>query len=199
LLRIDRAAIVGLSAGARWALDFALAYPTAVSALILADPSVSGFPWASDVKALDAEVTLTYREAGAGAAKRLTLGRPVFATAREHRGLARRLEHIVSGYSGWHWGHDDPVVAPSLPAYERLETIAVPALVIVGERDLADFRDVAEVLAARIPGARRQTFPGVGHLTNMQAPEEFNRAVLDFLAGLPDHQTTDGLRADLPA
>ncbi len=197
LLGIDQAVIVGLSAGARWAVDFALAHPALVSGLGLADPSVSGFPWTTDLKALDAEFAQTYEHGGVEAARRLTLGLPVFATARAYPEVARRLERIIASYSGWHWRHDDPVVAPSPTAYERLEAIRVPTLIIVGELELAEFRDVAGVLATRIPGARSRTLPGVGHLTNMQAPDAFNQAVLDFLADLSDTQPTDNAGASV--
>jgi pimeloyl-ACP methyl ester carboxylesterase len=71
----------------------------------------------------------------------------------------------------------------------------VPTLIIVGELELTDYRDVAGVLAARVPGARTRTLPGVGHLTNMQAPEAFNQAVLDFLADLSGSQPTDAAGA----
>ena len=37
-------------------------------------------------------------------------------------------------------------------------------------------------LARTIPGAKLLILPGVGHFAPLQAPDEFNRAVLDFLA-----------------
>jgi pimeloyl-ACP methyl ester carboxylesterase len=55
-LEIDRAAILGLSMGGRLAVDFALAYPWLVSALILAESSLSGFPWTEDPEAFNAHV-----------------------------------------------------------------------------------------------------------------------------------------------
>jgi pimeloyl-ACP methyl ester carboxylesterase len=42
------------------------------------------------------------------------------------------------------------------------------------------------VLEREVPGLRRVTIPGSGHTVNMEMPEEFNRAVLEFLKGLPD-------------
>jgi hypothetical protein len=35
------------------------------------------------------------------------------------------------------------------------------------------------------PGARQLMFPGVGHMLNLEHPEAFNRAVIDFLAEPP--------------
>jgi pimeloyl-ACP methyl ester carboxylesterase len=36
-------------------------------------------------------------------------------------------------------------------------------------------------MADTIPGARHVLIPGVGHLTNLEAPHAFNRAVTRFL------------------
>jgi 3-oxoadipate enol-lactonase len=44
-------------------------------------------------------------------------------------------------------------------------------LVLVGERDLADFRAIADLLARDIPRARKIVLPGVGHMSNMEGPE----------------------------
>jgi pimeloyl-ACP methyl ester carboxylesterase len=59
--------------------------------------------------------------------------------------------------------------------------IRAPTLVLVGERDLADFRAIADILARDIPGAMKIVLPGVGHMANMEGPEQFNQVVLDFL------------------
>ncbi len=67
------------------------------------------------------------------------------------------------------------------PAYDRLGEIQVPALVVVGAGDIPSAQDQSERIARAIPGARKQVFPRVAHLLNMEIPEEFNRAVLDFL------------------
>jgi pimeloyl-ACP methyl ester carboxylesterase len=39
-------------------------------------------------------------------------------------------------------------------------------------------------MAAKIPDARLVVIPGAGHVANLDQPEAFNRAMLDFLAGL---------------
>lgn len=69
-------------------------------------------------------------------------------------------------------------------AFYRLDEIKVPTLVIVGELDVFDILDTADVLADKIQGAKKLVMSGVAHLPNMEAPEEFNRIVLDFLTSL---------------
>jgi 3-oxoadipate enol-lactonase len=62
-----------------------------------------------------------------------------------------------------------------------LATIDVPTLVVVGEEDaLTPPSDAAE-LADGIRLARLVRMPGAGHLTPLEQPEEFNRALLPFL------------------
>jgi pimeloyl-ACP methyl ester carboxylesterase len=62
-----------------------------------------------------------------------------------------------------------------------LATIDVPTLLLYGERDVRAPLTVAETLHAAIPGSRLVVLPDVGHVCNVEAPDEFNAAVRDFL------------------
>lgn len=64
---------------------------------------------------------------------------------------------------------------------EVLPTIAIPTLLLHGELDQRSPIRVARDLHAGIPSARLVTLPGVGHLCNAEAPDEFNRQVKEFL------------------
>jgi pimeloyl-ACP methyl ester carboxylesterase len=78
--------------------------------------------------------------------------------------------------------HEELVASPlKPPAAGRLSEIRVPTLVMVGDKDTADTQQPAHALAEGIPGARLIVFPNVAHMVPMEAPDEFNRAVLDFL------------------
>ncbi|MDQ6604014.1 MAG: alpha/beta hydrolase [Chloroflexota bacterium] len=66
-------------------------------------------------------------------------------------------------------------------AVERLGEIHAPTLVIVGDGDVPDVIETADVLARGIAGAQKIVVPGVAHMVNMEVPDAFNRAVLDFL------------------
>jgi pimeloyl-ACP methyl ester carboxylesterase len=63
----------------------------------------------------------------------------------------------------------------------RLRALRVPTLLVVGEHDepcLTTHRFMADAIA----GAEHVVMPGVGHLTNLEAPAVFNAAVSRFLA-----------------
>ncbi|MGY1708848.1 alpha/beta fold hydrolase [Geodermatophilus sp. SYSU D00758] len=64
-----------------------------------------------------------------------------------------------------------------------LPTVAVPTLLLYGAEDVRAPRPVAEALHAAIPGSRLVLLPGVGHVTNLEAPEEFDAEVRRFLQG----------------
>jgi pimeloyl-ACP methyl ester carboxylesterase len=66
-----------------------------------------------------------------------------------------------------------------------LPRIAVPTLLIYGDRDLRSPKNVAEKMHAQIPGSRLEFIPDVGHQCDMEAPERFNAAVRAFMRSLP--------------
>ncbi len=70
------------------------------------------------------------------------------------------------------------------PAIGRLGEIRVPTLVIVGDQDVPYIVDIAERLAAGIAAAKKTVISGAAHMVNMERPDEFNRIVLEFLAGV---------------
>ena len=55
---------------------------------------------------------------------------------------------------------------------------------IVGGADQPDVLAGTDVLVEGIPGARKAVIPNTAHVPNMERPAEFNRLVLDFLAGV---------------
>ena len=122
------------------------------------------------------------REAGVQAALDAWLPGPFFTPALENPAVAPRLVQIITDYAGGHWVHPYPIRELVPPAMQRLDTIRVPTLVIIGERDIPDFHAIADNLHQRIPNARKVVMPGVGHMSNMEDPERFNAIVLDFLA-----------------
>jgi pimeloyl-ACP methyl ester carboxylesterase len=63
-----------------------------------------------------------------------------------------------------------------------LGEVKVPALVVVGEEDTLTPPEAAEAMVAALPNARLVRIPAAGHMSNLEAPEAFTRAVREFLA-----------------
>jgi pimeloyl-ACP methyl ester carboxylesterase len=80
------------------------------------------------------------------------------------------------------------IAAASLGMAHRPDTRAAlgayrgPALVIFGEADDFAPRPRQEEMAQLVPGARLRMIPRAGHLSNLEAPAEFNAALDEFLS-----------------
>ncbi len=173
-LGIARVAVAGLSLGGGVAIELALNHPDRVSALIAIDAILEGFPWTID---WDLKVkTRTLDEI-----RRAWLASELLAWPSRDPVIAEQMTEMVNAYSGWHWRNRNPLIRAERPAMSRLAEITTPTLALVGERDHADFRAIATLLAAEISGARLSTLPGVGHLPPLEAPGAIARAILDFL------------------
>jgi pimeloyl-ACP methyl ester carboxylesterase len=181
-VQIAHAYILGLSMGGGIAIDFALTYPQATDALILVGSRLGG--WQSDPEfgALQNAVRERAKDAGVQAGQDVWLYSSLFTPALENPAAAPRLVQIISEYSGWHWVYPNSLRELAPPATQQLDTIRVPTLIIIGERDIPDCHTIAERLQQRIPNARSVVMSGVGHMANMEDPARFNTIVLDFLA-----------------
>jgi len=167
---IERAVIGGLSLGGYMSLAFHLAHPEMVRALMLFDTG-PGFrnddarrAWTESAqqRARDLEVR------GLAA-----LGQSDEVRASRHRsalGLAGAARGMLAQADG--------------RIIDSLDKIAVPTLVLVGADD-KNFLAAADYMARKIACAVRVTIPGAGHASNLHQPKAFNRAVEEFLTGLP--------------
>jgi len=67
---------------------------------------------------------------------------------------------------------------------ERLHAISMPTLIIVGEDDPGTPVAASRVMHEHINGSRLEILKSAAHLSNLEQPEAFNRALMDFLARL---------------
>ncbi|HEX8353324.1 MAG TPA: alpha/beta fold hydrolase [Pyrinomonadaceae bacterium] len=66
-----------------------------------------------------------------------------------------------------------------------LTEVDVPTLIVVGGEDSITPPSDAEAMGAKIRGSRLVRIEGAAHLSNVERPEEFNRALVEFVGGLP--------------
>jgi pimeloyl-ACP methyl ester carboxylesterase len=186
LLGVERAHVLGMSIGGGASIDFALMHPDMVSALVLAGSALGGFDFAGDPSEEQFEAAARAQDFA-----RLTdLAEQVWVvgqgrTADEVSPAVRERVREMMAHN-FSLGTDEGLAQPlDPPAIGRLGEIHVPTLVIVGDRDIPDEQRVADALAAGISGARKVVMRDTAHVPNMEQPAEFNRLVLDFLAGVP--------------
>ncbi len=180
----EAAVLGGLSFGGLASLHFALARPERVRALLLVD-SGPGFKkpeaqagWERSVERTAAFVERKGMQALVERAPGTTVGRrPEEPAARAAaRAIAAQDPRGVALFAR-------NISGPAPSVIDRLPEISVPALVVVGEED-ADYLRAAEVMAAKLPRARRVTIPRAGHVVNLEEAQAFDAAVLEFLGGL---------------
>ncbi len=88
------------------------------------------------------------------------------------------FEHAVSIASTW--TSDLRELSSVLP-----KLAPIPTLLIWGEKDPAVYASSAAPLKEFFPNSELIVFPGIGHLPYEECPEEFNRALIDFLTRNP--------------
>ena len=91
--------------------------------------------------------------------------------------MQRRAFEVTAGWDDVEEQELDP------PALDRLDEIGVPALVLVGGRDLDTVRDAAGRVTAGIAGARRVDWPDAGHLPSLEDPAAFTTLLLGWVKG----------------
>jgi 3-oxoadipate enol-lactonase len=72
---------------------------------------------------------------------------------------------------------------PKIDVTARLKEIKLPALVICGEDDPGTPPAMAREIHQNLPGSKLVLIPQAAHLSNVEQPEAFNRALADFLSG----------------
>jgi pimeloyl-ACP methyl ester carboxylesterase len=185
VLQVDKAVLIGNSAGGAIAMLTALEHPDRVQALILVDAAV-------------------YTSGGAPA-----LVRPLLRTPQmRHIGplITRRIRSWGTDFlrSAWHdpdkitdtvWeGYQKPLqadhwdralwelsAAPRGPDLaDQLDRLALPILVITGDDDRIVPTEQSIRLAEELPNAQLVVIPNCGHVPQEECPELFLQAVSDF-------------------
>ena len=64
---------------------------------------------------------------------------------------------------------------------KELSQIDVPTMVVIGEKDPATIPEYGELIAASIPGAKTFVVPDAAHLSNIEEPDIYTKALGDFL------------------
>lgn len=183
-LHISHTSFVGLSLGGRIVIDFALAHPSYVDRLVLTSPGMSGWGFTrGDTSWGPAWRAAKARGDSVGMAT-AWLGSAYMKPAMEQPDLRERLPTLIRASAGYWMGlvlHGDTERDADTAAFGRTHLIRAPTLVVVGSRDVSDILRIADTLTATISGARLVTFPGVGHMVNLEQSEQFTTLIREFL------------------
>jgi 3-oxoadipate enol-lactonase len=192
-LAIGKAHLIGVSMGGAVAIDFTVCHPEMVGSLVLVASGLSGYA----ARAPDLVGWLDQQEER----QEKALARGDLDTATQIHletwlaGPQRRLEEVDQSLreriqpmarEGLDL-HTRRTRAPGIdpPAVRQVDQVRAPTFVMVGEYDVPVVIEIADHLAARIPGSRKRVVLSAAHMLNMERPAEFNRAVLEFLEAYP--------------
>jgi pimeloyl-ACP methyl ester carboxylesterase len=197
---IDRAVFIGHSTGGMLAVRYALMYAASVDQLVLVDPigledwKAKGVPWQS--------VDAWYQQELQSTAESIReYERTTYYAATWQPDYEVWVQMIAGMYRGP--GHDIVAWNSALlydmiytqPVYYELGQLTMPVLLMIGDKDtsaigknlalpsvrptLGNYPVLGKAAAAQIPHAKLVEFPDLGHAPQIQAPEVFNKSLLD--------------------
>lgn len=180
-----RADVIGHSFGATVALRLAMEQPEKVRSLTLIEPPM--FAALKGTPAYEASVAMTRavsecleRDDRMGAARAfndaVTPDSPFDAMSEKRQARLAEQIHIVAQEGGVTM--ED---TPNLLGQGRLERIKQPVLLIESMTPPLGMRQIHEVLAARIPQAKRAMIVGAGHMAPITHPENVAGEIAAFL------------------
>jgi pimeloyl-ACP methyl ester carboxylesterase len=185
-----RVAVCGLSMGAGIALRYGIGHSEDVYALVLASfPRTSAdaanrewaMSFADEIERVGLDAAgerFVWGERSRFDAKGAALIRQGFLEHTPHA-LAHILRNLLA-------------VQPSVSDMQsQLTELDVPTLLVAGENDHASV-EASRALAEHLPRAELAVVAGAGHVVNLQAAEQFNSVVRDFLRAHSPHSPGEG-------
>ena len=171
---LDRAHLVGCSMGGQAAMNCAIAYPDRVRTLTLLAPGLSGYDWPDHPD--DERLMQAVEDQDLDYITKFTLENWARGQGTDPRTDAIVVEQAKNSAKAW-LTEEFEEREPS--AVERLGEISQPTVLLVGDRDFPVIEDIATLIVARIPGARRVDAPGVDHFVPLRVPDLVSELVAE--------------------
>lgn len=182
---ISRAAIVGMSQGARVALRWALKHPEQASCLVLDGPPAEAWPQPLGAREIPIDDYRSHiRRAGIDSFRETWLQHPLMQLRTSSPCAHRRLREIVARYPASDLLMNELPQEPLL-AERDLRRLNVSTLVLSGEYDSAQRRASARRMTQTLPDARLKVLAGAGHLAALDNPGAHAQSLHEFFSTQP--------------
>ncbi|MDQ3254930.1 MAG: alpha/beta fold hydrolase [Acidobacteriota bacterium] len=182
-LKIEHAAIGGLSMGGYVALAFCRLFPHRVRALILADTR-AGADTEDLRRGREESAQRALSEGMEAIADQMLPKLLAPATLIDKPLIVERVRRMMTDTNPAGAAAALRGMAVRRDQKSFLPEISSPTLIVVGDEDAPTPPSEAEVLQRGIHGSRLVTINGAGHVSNIEQPAEFNSALTDFLGSL---------------
>jgi 3-oxoadipate enol-lactonase len=182
---VDRAqarpvVLCGLSMGGYVCLDLWRRHRDIIEGLVLAHTRAE--PDTADTRQKRSDQQDEIRAEGTRGFARTLVGGLLSETSRSKPDVSARALAAADNPAQGYVGALEAMKAR--PDYTSdLVTIDVPTLIVVGEQDAITPPDAARTMHEHVGGSQLVVIPEVGHLSNLEAPEAFNTALVRFLDG----------------
>lgn len=174
----EKPILLGNGYGGFIALMTAIRHPGIASRLVLAD---CGACFSEPGRAAFRGMSAAAKEKGLGAIADVAMRRlfaPEFQ-AQNPALVAQRKERFLAVDAATFHGACDALA--TLDVRDKLKSVGVPVLVLVGAQDEATPPPMARELAAGLPDATLVELPGLAHVPQLQAPDVFMQAIRPFV------------------
>ena len=177
-LRLEKPHVAGLSFGGALALELCRRPPAVPMTLILASAYAG---WGGSLSAEVAEQRLQQALVLADLAPDEFMG-ALLPTMFSEATAPETVDEFGASMLAFHpAGFRAMARASAEDLRDVLPGINLPTLLVYGDKDVRAPLTVAEDLEAAISGSMLVVLPDTGHLCNIEAPDDFNRAVRNFL------------------
>ncbi len=180
---VDRAVVGGLSMGGYVTMALCRRHPDRLLGVILAGTKAGADPEAARsnreriaAAVLEEGTSVLLREVLPGLVGQTTVRRRAMVFGRV-RGLVQSAPPTAVAWA-------QRAMAGRPDSFDTLRALKTPVLVIVGEEDEIAPLAEAEAMVEAVPDGRLAVIEKAGHLSAVEQPEAFNRAVSGFVAGL---------------
>ncbi|MFC4057455.1 alpha/beta fold hydrolase [Planomonospora corallina] len=177
---VERAVVGGQSMGGYVAMALCRRHPDRVLGVVLADTKATADPEAA--RANRERIASAVLDRGTSVLVEEVLPGLVGPTTKQRRAMVLgRIRGLVQAAPPAAVAWAQRAMAARPDSFDTLRGLKVPALVIVGEEDELSPVSDAEAMAEAVPDGRLAVIEKAGHLSAIEQPEAFNRAVTAFL------------------
>ena len=180
-LEIESAIFVGLSSAGGLVLEFGVHYPERVSAIVAAAPFITGWKFSDDMQARVDKFSAAASE-GKEPFLDAMLGDAYFIPAPLDPGVRDLARQLMGENYELRAGFDPSLpIAMDPPLIRRLDDIAAPVMLVVGELEHPDVRRRNRFLMGQVSDVREVVIRDAGHNTPLENRRAFVGAITPFL------------------